>query len=222
MGGKPQAVRPIGLPPGLSSLGRRREAKAGALLFQQDQPAGSCLYVESGEIALRRVSRSGAEIEIARVGPGEWCGEVILFAGDSYPAQAVATRDSTIVEFRRADVLGRADREMSEFFLGLLARKCIKLNSRIEQLTILDSGQRLAGYLVDLCPGRAAGCSGDKRGCSFPLPKKKREIAAELGMTPETLSRALRQLEDSGCIRIGGPRIEIPSCERLLGLLEDR
>jgi CRP/FNR family transcriptional regulator len=209
------------LPPGLAGIGRRREARADSLLFQQDEPAASCFYVESGEIAMRRISRGGSEIEIARAGPGEWCGEVILFAGNSYPAQAVATRDSRVVEFRRADILGKAEPEVSAFFLSLLARKCLKLNGRIEQLTIMDSRERLARYVLGLCPGRASACSGGGGPCSIPLPKKKREIAAELGMTPETLSRALRQMQDEGYIRIDGPRIEVPSCDRLLELVEN-
>ena len=49
-----------------------------------------------------------------------------------------------------------------------------------------------------------------------------RELREELGMAPETLSRALRQLGTEGLIRIEGPRITIPSCDRLCSLLGDR
>jgi CRP/FNR family transcriptional regulator len=210
-----------GLPPGLAALGRRRAIKAGTLIFQQDEPAASCLYIESGEVSLRRFSGSG-EIEIARVGAGEWCGEVILFAEDSYPAQAVAVQDGLALEFRRSDILGASDPEVRSFFLGLLARKCLKLNRRIEQLTIMDTRERLAQYILGLCPGQASGCRGDLSACSFPFPKKKREIAEELGMAPETLSRGLRQLETEGLVKIEGPRIKIPSCDGLLRLIGER
>jgi CRP/FNR family transcriptional regulator len=210
-----------GLPPALTALGRRRAIGAGALIFQQDEPAASCLYLESGEVSLRRFSGSG-EIEIARIGAGEWCGEVILFAGGSYPAQAVAVQDTAALEFRRPDILGAPDPAVRSFFLGLLARKCLKLNRRIEQLTIMDTRERLAQYILGLCPGRASGCGGNMSPCSFPFPKKKREIAEELGMAPETLSRGLRQLETEGLVKIEGPRIRIPSCEGLLRLIGER
>lgn len=208
-----------GLPAALAGLGRRRAAKAGTLLFQQGEPAASCLYLESGEVSLRRVSGSGAEVEIAAIGAGEWCGEVILFAEGSYPAQAIAVRDAQLLEFRRAEILGSTDPAVGAFFLGLLARKCLRLNRRIEQLAIMDSRERLAHYILGLCPGHASGCEGGRRACSFPFPKKKREVAEELGMAPETLSRSLRQLEAEGLIRIDGPRIEIPSCDGLLRLI---
>lgn len=210
------------LPPALAGLGRRRAVKAGTLLFQQDEPAASCLYIESGEVSLRRVSGTGDGIEIARVGAGEWCGEVILFAESAYPAQAIAVHDSIIVELQRSDILATSDMEIRTFFLNLLAKKCMKLNRRIEQLTIMDTRERLAHYILGLCPGRSSGCKGGLTACSFPFPKKKREVAEELGMAPETLSRALKQLEADGLITIDGPRIAIPSCEGLLNLIGDR
>jgi CRP-like cAMP-binding protein len=209
------------LPPSLIGLGRRRVAAAGTLLFQQGAPASSCLYVEDGEVSLMRLSRSGDEVEIARICAGEWCGEVILFAESVFPAQAIAVQKSTIVEFLRADILGTIDLEVKSFFLALLANKCLKLNSRIEQLTIMDTRQRLARFILGQCPGYAAGCPGEKTACSFPLPKKKREIAVELGMAPETLSRAFRQLDAEGLIKIDGSRIEIPSCDGLQNLIGD-
>ena len=219
MGSMIDGGRP-GLPLGLAGLGRRRNVKAGTLLFQQDEPASSCLYIEAGEVSLRRASRAGTYIEIARIGSGEWCGEVILFADSSYPAQAISLQDGVVVEFRRTDILGASDKEVRTFFLTLLANKCLKLNRRIEQLTIMDTRERLAHYIVALCRGRGSGCKG-LTACSFPFPKKKREIADELGMAPETLSRALKQLESDGLIKINGALIEIPSCEGLLRLTGD-
>lgn len=211
----------LGVPSALSGIGNRRAVAAGALLFQQDAPAESCFYLERGEVALRRISRSGDEIEIARAGEGEWFGEIILFAESAFPAQAIAIRDSVVLEFRREAILGASDPEVSAYFLALLANKCLKLNSRIEQLTIMDTKERLARFIIGLCPGRASGCEGGRTACSFLLPKKKREIAVELGMAPETLSRTLRLMEDEGYFRIIGPRIEIPSCEKLCHLIEE-
>jgi len=210
------------LPPGLEALGQRRVLKAGALVFQQGTPAASCLFIETGELSLRRVSGTGDEVELARVGPGGWCAEAILFAGGVYPAQAVAVQDSVALEFRKSDIIGAPDPEVRDFFLGLLAEKCLRLTRRIEQLTIMDTRERLAEYILGLCPGHASGCPGGRAPCSFPFPRKKREVAEELGMAPETLSRALRQLGTEGLIRIEGPRITIPSCDRLCSLLGDR
>jgi CRP-like cAMP-binding protein len=211
----------FGLPAALAALGRRREFPAGAVLFREGERAESCFLLERGEVALRRVSRRGEEVEIARIAIGEWFGEAVLFSARDYPAQAVAIRDGAVVEFSRSAVLSSPDREVPAFFLDLLARKCLALNRRIDQLTVMDARERLASYILGRCPGARAGCAGDRKACVFALPAKKREIALELGMVPETLSRTFRQMEAEGLFRVRGPTIEIPSCARLRGILEE-
>lgn len=226
---KPGEARREGIIPAvLAALGMRREIASGSVLFMQGESAERCFFLEKGEVALRHLSRRGTEIEIARIGEGEWFAEAVLFAGGSFPAQAVAVRECLVLEFRRRDLLSASDPKVSSFFLSLLARKCLALNGRIEQLTAMDARERVAGFVLALCPGAASGCEGDasccegeRETCSFALPKKKLEIAAELGMSPETLSRALRRMEEEGYLRIRGPRVEVLSCRLLRGLLED-
>jgi CRP/FNR family transcriptional regulator len=209
------------VPPSLAALGNRRSVTAGVIVFRQEESAESCFLLEKGEVALRRISRSGDEVEIARIGEGEWFGEIILFAARAFPAQAVAVRACTLLEFRRSAILSSQDPEVRSFFLSLLARKCLTLNQRIEQLTVMDAKERLTRFIIGLCPGHGKGCTGGRTACSFPLPKKKREIAMELGMAPETLSRTLRQMEEEGYLKINGSRLEIPSCDFLMSLIGD-
>jgi CRP/FNR family transcriptional regulator, dissimilatory nitrate respiration regulator len=209
------------IPAALFALGQRRTVSAGAILFQQGAPADSCFFLESGEVALRRIARSGGEVEIARIAPEGWFGEAILFASSVFPAQAIAIEDSCVIVYRKAAVLSSREPEVYSFFLALLARKCLSLNRRIEELTIMDARERVARYVVGLCPGHRSGCEGDRSPCSFPLPKKKREIALELGMAPETLSRTLRQMEDEGYFTMSGALLEVPSCSSLRGLIGD-
>ena len=230
------------IPGALASLGRRREARAGCRFFRQDAEADRCFFLERGEVALRRITRKGSEMEIARIGAGEWFAEAVLFAGRRYPADAVAVVDCEVLEFRRSDILVASDprtssaaaasveasAEAAAFFLSLLARKCLALNGRIDQLTAMDARERVATFVLGLCPGRnpgrpgaAKGCEVSRKSCSLALPKKKREIASELGMSPETFSRALKRMEEEGYLKIDGPRVEIPSCERLRSLAEE-
>ena len=200
------------LPPALVPLARRREASQGTLLFLQDEPADRCYYLETGEVALRRVSRSGDEVEVARIEPGEWFGEAVLFAGRGFPVQATVVRPSGLLEFRRNTILSSLNPEVSQFFLTLLAQKCLGLNRRIEELTVMDARERVARFLLGLGPGTETG--------SFPLPKKKVEIAKELGMAAETFSRSLAQLEKDGYLKVTGGQMEIPSWSRLRGLVQ--
>ncbi len=203
------------LPAALKGLGKRRSLPTGMLLFLQDEPAENCYYVEAGEIALRLLSPTGSEVELTKITAGDWCAEALLFAESTYPAQAIVTQACQVVQFHRDEILKNSNSEVSSFFLGLLARKCLRLNKRIEQLTTLGARDRLVQYLLKLCPSHSAGCPGKLTNCRFPFPKKKREIAQELGITPETFSRVLRQLEDENLIQLEGTSIQVISCERL-------
>ncbi len=204
------------LPVALSGLGRRRQLEAGTILFLQEDPASYCFYVEAGELSLRLLSASGHEVELTKIPAGDWCAEALLFAESTYPAQAVVTKDCRLVQIHRDEILKNSDSEVSAFFLRLLAKKCLRLNKRIEQLTILGARERIVQYILSLCPAHD-GCPGKLSHCRFPFPKKKREIAQELGMTPETLSRVFRQLEEEKLLEIEGSTLQVVSCARLRG-----
>ncbi|NNM53515.1 MAG: Crp/Fnr family transcriptional regulator [Spirochaetales bacterium] len=204
-----------GLPVALSGLGRRRQLGAGMILFLQDDPAAYCFFVEAGELSLRLLSPSGHEVELTKIEAGDWCAEALLFAESTYPAQAVVTKDCRLVQIHRDEILKNTNSEVTAFFLRLLAYKCLRLNKRIEQLTILGARERIVQYILGLCPAHNDGCPGKLSHCRFPFPKKKLEIAQELGMTPETLSRIFRQLEGENLIEIEGATLGVVSCARL-------
>lgn len=204
------------LPPALVALAHPKDVLAGTLLFLQDEAADRCYFLEVGEVALRRIGRGGDEIEVARIEPGEWFGEAVMFAGQGFPVQATVVKASRVWEFRRRALGGALDPGVSGFFLGLLAQKCLGLNRRIQELTVMDARERVARYLLRLCPG--GGCGGT--GCRLSLPKKKVEIARELAMAPETLSRTLGQLEKDGFLVLTGTQVAVASCGRLRALAE--
>lgn len=216
----PRKVEPCLLPQALLDLGLRRELPDGGCVFRQGDEARSCFYLERGEVLLRKLSRSGAEVEIGRLSEGDWFGEAVLFASGLYPADAFASKDCVLMEFRKEAIVPARDPSVATYFLCLLAGKCLSLNRRIEVLAIMDTRERLARFILSLCPGRFSGCEGGGLACSVPLPRRKREIALELGMAPETLSRGLRQLEEEGLIRVRGMAVEIPSCSALMEVAE--
>ena len=201
---------PSPLPPALVVLGRRRNVDQGTVLFLQEEPADRCFFLETGEVALRRVNRSGGEVEVTRIEPGEWFGEALVFAGRGFPVQATVVLPSRLVEFSKATLLASLNPEVSLFFLSLLAQKCLMLNRRIQELTVMDARERLARYILGLGPGSRV-----------VLPKKKVEIARELGMAPETLSRTLGQMEKDGFWKVTGSEEDIPSILALQHLIED-
>ncbi len=77
-------------------------------------------------------------------------------------------------------------------------------------LKLRNSRERLAAWLLRQSQGL-----GEMP--SFVLPVEKRHLASYLGMTPESLSRTLRQLQDSGVV-VEGARVTITDRDGLMAL----
>ena len=203
------------LDPHVEGLGLKKTCRAGNFLFHAQDEARGFFYLRRGGVRVFRMDENGREMEIVRLGPGDFFGEAAAFAGVRFPAYARATEDSEVLCFDREEVFQRIGRDpaVARFFLELLAGKCIVLNQRIEALGLLSVRQRLARYFL-------SGCGGTQN-CLVEIKVKKSDLARQLGMAGETLSRNLREMEDDGLIRVKGRQIRVLDCPRLRGELPE-
>jgi CRP/FNR family transcriptional regulator len=109
-------------------------------------------------------------------------------------------------------------REQPEASLKLfeaLSRWLRQLVDQLENETFLNTRSKLANYLLremrhqKSAPGR----------CTIQLPQAKKDVASQLGMAPESYSRAQGDLEEHGLIRATGRQIEILDAAKLEDLL---
>jgi CRP-like cAMP-binding protein len=94
----------------------------------------------------------------------------------------------------------RTMREDPELALAIIHAQAVwlrKLAQKMQQLSTTDSAERLWFWLHENLPAKG----------ELLLPMTKKALAAQLGMTPETLSRALRGFQDQGLIRVEGMRV---------------
>ena len=85
-------------------------------------------------------------------------------------------------------------------------------HSAITDLTTKDATGRVAAWLL-----AQAGAAPEIR-----LAERKRDVAAQLSISPETLSRTLRQLADRGVLAVQGYRIGLLDRVELLALARYR
>ncbi len=197
------------LPAGIKSLGREMRFAKGAALFQADEPASTFYYVLAGEIRVFKLDDQGRELEVTRVGGGEFVGEAFALRRGRYPFFAQAARDSRALAFPAAAVekAVASDPAAARYFVRLLADKCVRLSSRVESLAMRTVKQRVAEFLLSRCGGAG--------GCRVDLPMSKGELAKSLGTVGETLSRTLRQMREEGLIEVRGKAIRIVDCAGL-------
>jgi CRP/FNR family transcriptional regulator, dissimilatory nitrate respiration regulator len=180
------------------------------------QPRGTLIFSEGDECHGMYIARSGA-VKIFKEGPdgkehvlhvamaGDCFGEAALFLGGGYPASAAAVKDSELVLLRKDPFLKLLSEHpnLAIKVMGSLALWARRLVSKVEILSFQDTSSRLAGYLLSKIPPEQA---HKKSGASFDLGVPKQVLAAQLGMSSETLSRLITRFEAEGLIETQGRR----------------
>ncbi|WP_017315651.1 Crp/Fnr family transcriptional regulator [Mastigocladopsis repens] len=170
-----------------------RDLAAGESLFQQGDLASSFFVLETGRVKVVRYTSGDKEVILQIAGAGDGVAEIALFS-EIYPCSAVAEVNSRVIVYPKEFLLSaiRNNPDLAEDFMAMLVRKIQDLKIRIELRDIRAAHERLLRYL------RYQAQFGEHTVVNFDRPLKN--IAADLGFTPETLSRALMRLERDGMI----------------------
>ncbi len=184
-----QAVRPLSL--------RRKQ-----ILYRQGETATAIYFVRSGELEAARFSPKGDALVMLRASAGEFFAELALNV-ECYGCSAYAKVDSELFVLPKPKVLEslRGDMAFAMAFLQAQMRNARRQCSRYERVRLRRAEDRVMHFLVT-----EAGPDGWIR-----LPGPLADWAAELGLTPESLYRALARLRAEG--RIEGEGSMLRSCQ---------
>ena len=165
----------------------------GETLFTQGDRASTFYVVNSGIVKLVRYLDGGKISTLEIVRASQSIAEAALFA-DIYLCTAIAEIDSEVIAYPQEELLKvlREYPDLAEEFMAMLVRRIQLLRFNLELRDIRIAHERVLKYLRHLV--------------NFPetttviLDRPLKEIAGDLGFTPETLSRALIILETDGAI----------------------
>jgi CRP/FNR family transcriptional regulator, dissimilatory nitrate respiration regulator len=193
-----------------------RRYERNAILFLKGEPATRFFVVLEGWIRLFRETPDGQESTIGVFGPGESIAEAAVFDSGDYPVSCNVVSRARLLTVPAGNFLAqiRSSPELALNLLGSMSRHLRRLVRQVEQLTNRSSLERLADFLLRLCP------PGEPR-AEIELPLDKLLVAARLGMQPETLSRSLARLRDAG-VETRGSRIVVNDVARLGRLAQGR
>lgn len=199
---------------GLQAACRIEPAAAGREILSPTERADRFYLILAGRVKIFQLSARGDEQILHLYGPGETFGEAAMWAGGRYPAFAEAVEDGTLLVVGRAALREaiRTHPELAVAMMAGMARKLHEFNRLIERLSLKEVPARLAQALLQHATGEG--------GTLVELQQSKRELAAQLGTVPETLSRALAKLRAAGLIEVDGRRIRILDRERVSDLAE--
>jgi CRP/FNR family transcriptional regulator, dissimilatory nitrate respiration regulator len=197
----------------VAAAARERRLSKGEMLFQKGDPARGFFVVLTGQMKLALPSASGNEKVVEIIGPLQSFGEAVMFMDRPFPVFAQALADTHLLHIARDTVFQLIDTDPS-FSRRMLAGVSMRLHSLIadvEAYSLRSSTQRVIGYLLQHSPDDDASSAS----AEIALPTSKHVIASRLNLTPETFSRILHELSESGLVRVQGRNIIVPDLRRL-------
>ena len=186
----------------LSAICNVKTVKRRDYLFHEGEKGGNMFLLVDGNLQLHKNTEDGREVVIRVIKPGEVFAEVVLFERERYPVSARAVTDAEVLVFPREGIHRLLDEEsFRNGFITMLMAKQRYLTERIQELTTKDVEHRLFTFLRSQY--------GEKEIIHTPLSKK--DIAAAIGTTPESLSRLIQRLHEDKIIDWQGKEIRILS-----------
>lgn len=194
-----------------------RKFKPGEMVIGEEDPIRSFYVVISGQLKLYRSSAEGKEQTLQLLSPGDPFGLCTAFATDSFPANAMAIVESSVLLIPGTVMEETARQEPAILFniIQILSQRLKDSMELIESLALKEIPGRLASFLCQLLPDE----STDEK-ASVKLTISQRELAKILGATPEALSRALRKMANDGVLSTAGRVITILDRNALAQLAE--
>lgn len=197
----------------LNRMVQARSLSAGAAVFRRGQEATSLVAVQSGNVGLGLLRPDGSfHLERTIHGPA-WLDLASAWLGGGHDQDARALGEARVLALPLVAVRELLLRQpaMVERLMTGLARSVHGLSGMTHDLMHKDAEKRLAAWLLQRSRGQS----------ELQLGERKRDIAAQLAITPETLSRMMRQLKLKGLIEVQGYAVRLLDEPALARLAED-
>src|ERR1700693_5874039 len=122
MAKKPKKTEPFGVQQYLSNAGVSRRIakfKKGQVIYSQDDPCDSVLYIQSGNAKVTVVNPQGKEAVLALLGPGDFLGEGCIVGNPvrMVTATAMTAIEATLIEKKELIRVLHDEREFARTFI---------------------------------------------------------------------------------------------------------
>ncbi len=188
----------------LASIVSHKTCRKGERIFSEGEDATGFYIVIFGRVKIAKLAPDGKEQILHIVELQEPFGEVPVFAGQRFPANAEAMEESRVLFVPREGLVNliRQEPSVAMSMLALLSKRLRQFSSLIESLSLKGIPARLASYLL---------YASERQGEAdlLELDLSKTLLANFLGTIPETLSRVLAKMTHAGLIGVDGRKIRL-------------
>jgi CRP-like cAMP-binding protein len=191
------------------------ECPTATVLFQQGSLPGEVITIERGIVKLIRLDEFGQETIVGLRSRGSVLGAASIIMQRPHPVMVVTM---TVCSLRRIPLklfleLARTDPKLSWYLHQAHSREAYEQVKQMTALRNLSARQRLEQLIRELIFLQIR--SNQAKKIKLNLPLKLFELAQLIGITPEHLSRVLKQVEDEGIIYRAGGCLIVSDCQSL-------
>jgi CRP/FNR family transcriptional regulator len=219
-------LRDLCFPPGMPEadllrlerlITKRLSVPQGAHLYSVGEPFKAIYAVRTGLLKTSTSLENGRE----HVSGFHMAGELLGFEGIGFGVHtrdAVALEDSKVcvMPYGELEVLAREFPRLQRHLHRLMGREIVRNHGVMLLLSSMRSEVRVAAFVLNLSQRlESRGFSG----AQLLLRMTREEIGTYLGLTTETVSRALSRFDALGMLKVRGRDVEVldqPALERLV------
>jgi CRP-like cAMP-binding protein len=192
-----------------AELTRERTYPKGSVILFQGDPGDSLYVLRQGRAKVVLIGEDGREVILGVLEPGAHFGELALIDDQPRSAHVIAMEDSQLLILRREDFRRRVEANPSVAWALLteLSRRLRRADQKIGGLVLLDVPGRISRLLLDLSSESSIG--------TIEKPLTHQTIAQMIGASRETVSRAMKEFQQEGLIRVERRRIAVANRDAL-------
>lgn len=182
----------------VSMTATHKKYKKGENIYFEGETAEKLFVINTGKVKISKLSEEGKEQIIRILQAGDFMGELSIFTNSPLKNNAEAVEATTVctIDSKKIKELIEERPGIAIKILKELSMRLEKTESLIESLGLRDVEQRVADILVKLMDEDNV----------VDLSISKKDLAAHIGMSQETLSRKLTNFQEKGFIRQQGQR----------------
>lgn len=182
----------------VSMMSFHREYKKGETIYLEGELSEKLFVINKGKVKISKLSEDGKEQIIRILETGDFMGELSLFTQSPFKnnAEALETVSVCVIDSQKISELIEKRPSIALKIMKELSTRLEKTESLIESLGLKDVEQRVAHILLNM--------AGDDGIVKLSISKK--DLAAHLGMSQETLSRKLTIFQNRDFIKQEGQR----------------
>ena len=207
------------LPDAVCTIRCRGPYQPGDRIYRTGDPLSALYAITSGSVKTEYTTCTGALQVTGFYLRGDLFGAEAL-GEHSHSDDAIALETAWICELRTPELedLCAKHPEVMRGLFQILNRRA--RNDTVHQVNVRKrtTEQRVLGFLQDFAERSRARLTGVED--EIPLPMTKEDMASYLAITPETLSRILRKLDDAGYIQTSVRTYRLLRTEPFPGVLD--